>query len=735
MKKIDSGTFKWKKKKKYPLITKVPTVFQMESTECGAASLAMIMQYYGVYVPLEQLRIDTGVSRDGCKANRILQGARQYGFETKGLKAGIFSIFEMPPPFIIHWNFNHFLVYEGRNGDNIYLNDPAEGKRIVSVKEFSHAYTGIVLTIKPTNKVIKTKSDYSITKTLKQKIGSSNKDIRYQLIFGLVLVIPGIILPIFSQVFIDIVMVQNNLSIALKIILLMICVAGIRAVFSQYRNLKIEQLQMKMSFLSSMKFIKHMLHLPMFFYSQRGAGDLSVRIENDNHMNEFLGSRLTNIVINCIMTLVYLIIMFFYSKQLTLIFLLFVVIYAIIMWGNSLLLSKNVMKVQQDKGAMLSNIYSGVNIISTLIASGNEDKYVSRVLGYYAKYMIRKQKNLKIQKVVNAISEKNETICQTILLLCGGCMVIQGIFSIGELVAFLSFMSIIIQPLNELFKVSEDIQTMKADMSRVNDIIHYKNNEISKEKLEFSENIVESTGEKLEGDILMKDITFGYSRLEQPLIGKFNLHLYPGRSVAFVGSSGSGKSTISKLASGLYKPWSGEIIMDGVLLEQIPKYTRCCSVGTVSQDIMLFTGSIRDNITLWNTGIREENVIRAAKDAMIHEEILQKEGAYDYSLEEGGRNISGGQRQRIEIARALVTNPSVLIMDEATSALDSITENAIINNIKRRGCTCIIVSHRLSAIRDCDEIIVMQEGEIIQRGTHEHLMNIKGKYQTLFTSM
>lgn len=719
------------KKIKYPKVAKVPTVFQMESTECGAASLAMIMQYYDIYIPLEQLRIDTGVSRDGCRANRILQGARKYGFQAKGMKVPLFRIFTMKPPFIIHWNFNHFLVYEGRRGDKIYVNDPAEGQRVVSLEEFSDSYTGIVLEVKATENCVKTKNHDTVFKLLLKRTLHNKKDILYQLLYGLILMIPSIILPITSQIFIDQVLeVPGEKSVlAARLIIFMIFVIGTRAIFSQYRNWMIDRLQLKMSFISSMKFIKQLLHLPMNFFSQRGAGDLAERIENDNNINEFIGERLTGNIINCIMTILYLGIMIFYSPVLTALFLLMTIVYIIIAAIAAKSLSESIMKVQQDNGMFVSNVYSGINIITTLIATGNESRYISRVLGYYAKYMRSKQKNMKIQYIANAFSERNEAITQTILMIFGGYMVIEGQLTAGELVAYISFVTATMQPLNEMLKMSEDIQVMKADMNRVNDIVHYKT--FSKAENQIEE---DSMVGKLEGEIEINHISFGYSQLEKPLINDFSCHVPVGKSIAFVGSSGSGKSTISKLASTLYKPWSGEIKFDGISADRISEKVRNSSISIVGQEIMLFSGTIRENITLWNLGIREESVIRAAKDAMIHEEITQKEGAYNYVLEEGGRNISGGQRQRIEIARALVTDPTILIMDEATSALDPITELEIINNIKRRGCTCIIVSHRLSAIRDCDEIVVMQHGKIVQRGNHEELLNTEGMYKTLFAA-
>ena len=419
-----------------------------------------------------------------------------------------------------------------------------------------------------------------------------------------------------------------------------------------------------------------------------------------------------------------------YSTALTLIGMASIVINVFLVKFSSGAIANSTMKMQQDQGKMIGAVFAGLNITSTLKASGAENEYVSRILGYYAKTIRLEQKLGKMQQMINAIPEVFNEISNVLVLLFGGILVIRGSMTAGMLVAYTSLLTSFTEPVNKLVGFIQKIQTFKADMSRVEDIMKYETDK----KYEESENTVHMTT-KLTGEVELKDISFGYSILEKPLVDNFFFKLKSGSSIAFVGASGCGKSTVSKIVSGLYVRWSGQILMDGIDVRNIPKEIMSSSVSTVSQSITLFSGTIRDNLTMWNSSILEEDIIKAAKDACIHDVITKKPGAYEFVLDEGGANLSGGQRQRLEIARALVTNPTILIMDEATSALDPLVEKEIIDNIKRRGCTCVIVAHRLSAIRDCDEIIVMERGKIVQRGGHTELSEQPGHYQRLIQNI
>ena len=708
---------------------KTPTVYQMEATECGAASLSMVMGYYGRHMALEQMRIETGVSRDGCNAKNILRAARKFGMEAKGYKKSVDSLLESKPPCIIHWNFNHFVVWEGVKGKYAYINDPAMGRRKLTMEELSASYTGITLTFEVTENFEKIKQKKTLLSFAKSRLKGQYSALLALVIIGLCLVFPGMVIPVFSQVFIDDILLGGNTRWITVFLAVMFFTTLFQAGLTYYRGMLLEKLQNKMSLVSAHGFLSHLFRLPMSFFDQRYSGDLAERVQNNNNVSVFLAGDLAETVLNIMVAAFYLILLLLYSPVLTLIGICSVALNLLLMKLSSDALANITMKQQQDTGKLVGCLFAGLNITSTLKASGAENEYIGRIQGYYAKTILTEQKMCSMKQFLNAIPQVADEIVEVLVMLVGGVLVIRGEMTAGMLIAYSSLLASFTEPVNQLVGFIQKIQTLKADMSRVEDIMKYEEDE------KFGECELAPLTAKLNGEIELRNISFGYSILEKPLVDGFYFKLGSGSSIAFVGASGCGKSTVSKIVSGLYLPWGGEYLLDGVPAEQIPKEILASSISTVSQDITLFSGSIRDNLTMWNKNILDQDMVRAAKDACIHEAITTKPGAYDFVLAEGGANLSGGQRQRLEIARALVTNPSILIMDEATSALDPIVEKEIIDNIKRRGCTCVIVAHRLSAIRDCDEIIVMERGRIVQRGTHEDLATVEGHYQRLIQNI
>ncbi len=708
---------------------KTPTVFQMEATECGAACLAMVLGYYGKYLPLERLRIETGVSRDGCNMENIAIAAEKFGLEVQGYKQDLEGLFKMPVPCIIHWNFNHFVVWEGRKGKYCYINDPGMGRRKLTEQEIDECFTGVVLAVQKTDSFEKSNEKETLLSFVRQRLKGQYGAIAALIVLGLFLVIPGLVIPAFSSIFIDDILLGGNYSWITALLAAMLFTFLFKMGLTYYRSVLLKKLTEKMTLISNYKFFSHMLKLPISFFDQRYAGDLAQRVSNDNNVTMFLTGTLAETILNCIIALFYLIMLIAYSPVLTMIGVINVVLNLILIKAAAGAMADISMRSQQESGKLYGLLISGLRLTSTLKASGTENSFVSRIQGNYAKGINVEQEMGMKQEALNAIPEVSSQILSTLLLIVGGLYVINGDMTAGMLVAFMALMDSFTAPINSLAGFITSIQTTKADMARVNDIMKYQ------EDPKFEERKYEKISDKLSGNVTVKDISFGYIILSPPLIESFGFDLKSGSSVAFVGASGSGKSTVSKICSGLYRPWSGEVLFDGVSREKIPPEVISASVSTVSQDITIFSGTIRDNLTMWNPYILEEDMVRAARDACIHDYIISKPEAYDYKLSEGGDNLSGGQRQRLEIARALVNNPSILIMDEATSALDPITEKKIIDNIKERGCTCIIVAHRLSAIRDCDEILVMDKGKIVQRGSHEELSKVEGHYQRLIKNI
>lgn len=490
-----------------------------------------------------------------------------------------------------------------------------------------------------------------------------------------------------------------------------------------YRDLILQKLRSKLTLTTSLKFLGHMLRLPMSFFDQRYAGDLVDRMRSNSEVCEFLAGDLAETILNILIAVFYLVILLIYSPLMTLIGLCNVAVCIAVMLFSKQFIANASIKQQMSGGKLYGAVCAGVSITDTLKASGAESEYVSRILGYNVKNSNLIQEQTRIQKIISAIPGTMGNITDVLHLLVGGILVITGSMSMGMLTAFCSLFDSFIEPINGLVNFANKIQTLKASINRVDDVQKYPQDE------RYEEDVAPAKFRRLTGDVALEDISFGYSSLKPPLVENFSFRLYSGESIAFVGPSGCGKSTVSKMISGLYRPWTGNIFLDGVSMNKLPKECISASVATVSQNITLFSGTIRDNLTMWNKAILEEDMMQAAKDACIHDFIISCPGGYDYNLTENAANISGGQRQRLEIARALATKPSILIMDEATSALDPIVEKQVMDNIKRRGCTCVIVAHRLSAIRDCNQIVVMRDGKIIQKGNHKSLMNEDGYYK------
>lgn len=703
---------------------KTPTVFQMEATECGAASLSMIFGYFGKFLPLEQMRIETGVSRDGCNAANIMRCAKRYGFEVHGYRREPDALRDIQLPCIIHWNFNHFVVFEGFKGEYAYLNDPAVGRRKLTAEELDEGFTGVVLTFKPTESFQKEKKKRTSLAFIKSRL-SGQYAVLFQLFYvGLLLVFPGLALPALSRVFMDDILVGGYTDWLAKLLIFMGALVILRAALTYYRSIVLQRFRSKLTLISGNGFLRHMLRLPVNFFDQRYAGDLVERMESNTSVNEFLAGELAETVLNIFVAVFYFFILLSYSVEMTAVAMLDILVCLAAVFISNRIISGTTMKLQISGGKLYGTVCSGLSITDTIKASGAETEYTSRIMGYQAKQANMEQELNRYQQIAGAIPDAAGRITDVLLLWVGGVLVIRGELTMGMLLAYNSLFDSFAEPVNSLVGFIQSIQTLKADLSRVEDITNYAQDP------RFEEKPAEVSGtRKLSGEIELRDISFGYSALKPPLVENFNFHLHSGESIAFVGASGCGKSTVSKMVSGLYRPWTGQVLVDGVPMDEVPAEVLNASVSTVSQNIVLFSGTIRDNLTLWNPAILEEDMIAAAKDACIHDFIMQQKDGYDYRLSEGASNVSGGQRQRLEIARALATKPTILIMDEATSALDPIVEKQILDNIKRRGCTCVIVAHRLSAIRDCNQIIVMKQGKIVQQGTHRSLRDADGYYR------
>ncbi|MFP4017488.1 MAG: NHLP family bacteriocin export ABC transporter peptidase/permease/ATPase subunit, partial [Halanaerobiales bacterium] len=638
---------------------------------------------------------------------------------------------------------------EGFYKDKVYLNDPASGPRVVSYQEFDQSFTGIVLILEPGAEFKQEKKKKSTYNSLKNRLKGSEKALLYILFISLMLVIPGLLIPVFSRIFIDQILLAGKASWLQALLLGIFITAVLRGILTWLQQYYLLQLETKIAVKSSSTFLWHILRLPIRFFTQRTPGDISDRISGNDRVASLLSRELATAMLGCITVSFYFILMLHYDFFLTMIGLIAVLLNFLFLQLLSNKRENTNNKLLMERGKVVGTAMSGIQIIETLKATGSESDFFARWAGYHVKWLNSEQEMSRSTQYLIAIPELLQLLTVVIILIVGSYRVLSGFMTVGTLVAFQSLMLAFMNPVRDIVGLGSRIQEVKGDMNRLDDALDYEMDPYIKSDLGFNADKVKSTINhdydksnstnqtamvKLSGDIRIKDLSFGYSPLEEPVVKDFNLELKPGSRVALVGGSGSGKSTIARLISGLYLPWTGTILFDGKERKSIPRLLVANSIAYVDQEISIYEGTVSENIRLWDETIAESEVIRAARDACIHEDITSRPGGYDSKVEEGGRNYSGGQKQRLEIARALVNNPSILILDEASSALDPRTEKKVDENIRKRGCTSIIVAHRLSTIRDCDEIIVLRDGMVVQRGTHDQLKESDGDYAKLIAS-
>ena len=721
------------KKTKQPVgkgVAKVPVVIQLEALECGAACLTMILAYYNKWIPLEQIRADCGVSRDGSNAKNMLRAARRYGLEAKGYRIEPQALREQGTfPCVIHWNFNHFVVLNGFRGNRAYLNDPARGSYSVTMEQFDEAFTGICMTFAPTDAFVPSGHKVRMFAFAKKRLVGTGPAIVFAVLIAIITALLGLVKPAFARIFFDRLLTQQNpewagpflLALAL-FSLVMIVTSGLSAIY----NLRISG---KMAAVGSAGYLWKVLRMPMVFFSQRMAGDIQSRQETNAEIANTLINIFAPLVINAGMTVFYLVVMLRYSWILTLIGLGSLAINACV---SRLISAKrvNITRVaMRDSAKLEAYTAAGVEMIETIKSSGAEGGFFAKWAGYQANVNAQQLRYLEIEHYLGAIPMLVSNLANYAVLVAGVYLAMNGRFTVGMITAFQSFLMSFMAPTSMFISAGQTLQEMRTEMERVDDVMEYPVDDV------LSEDEPEEGGfEKLSGSVELRDLTFGYSPLGQPVIRDFSLTLAPGKSVAIVGATGCGKSTIAKLISGLYRPWSGEILFDGKPIGEIPRSVFYGSLAVVDQESVIFEDTIENNIKMWDGSIEDFEMILAARDAQLHDEIIQRTDGYRHRLLEGGKDLSGGERQRMEIARVLAQDPTIVVLDEATSALDARTEHEVVKAIRGRGISCIVVAHRLSTIRSCDEIIVMSEGKIADRGTHEELMAASELYRALVTS-
>ncbi len=720
-----------KKKMNQPLskgVARVPVIMQLEMLECGAACFAMIMGYYGKWITLEQARIDCGVSRDGSSAKNIMRAAKGYGMEVHAYKLEPEALFkEGPFPCMIHWGFNHFVVLDGFHGNKAVLNDPARGRIVVSWEEFDREFTGVCMTMAPGPDFVPEGARKNVWKYAGERIKGTGSSTIFVALTTVIIAFLGILQPIFNQIFLDRLLTGTNKDWLFGFLVVLGVYSGVLVLMSWINAIYGLKIQGKISAVGNSSYLWKILRLPMQFFDQRLPRDLVERQSTNASIAGDLVNTFGPLVINSWMMVFYLVLMLRRSLFLTLI--------GVGSLAINLLVSGwitqrrvNIQRVQmRDQSKFSSAVVTGIDMIETIKASGVEKGYFARLSGYQASVNEGETRFAKFNQWLEIIPRLCGALANLAVLGYGMDLVINGEMTLGMIMAFQGFLNAFTAPATSMVSAGQSLQEMLTQMERVDDVMNYENDAW------FQEREIIDRQEKLSGQIELKNVTFGYSRFAAPVIENFSMKVKAGEKIAIVGASGCGKSTLVKLLTGLSKAWSGEILFDGIEISKMDRDIFTASVSVVDQEVILFDDTIANNISMWDDTMEDGDIIAAAKDAQIHEDI-RKAGGYQNKIQEEGRDLSGGQRQRLEIARALAKNPSICILDEATSALDAKTEYDVVNAISKRGITCIVVAHRLSTIRDCDEIIVLDQGQIVESGTHDELMKLDGFYKLLITN-
>ncbi|MFF3641213.1 NHLP family bacteriocin export ABC transporter peptidase/permease/ATPase subunit [Streptomyces sp. NPDC002564] len=716
-------------KSRRPRTVRTPTVLQMEAVECGAAALAMVLAHHGRHVPLEELRIACGVSRDGSRASNVLKAARSYGLTAKGMQMEPAALAEVAAPAILFWEFNHYVVYDGtgrrfgRRG--VYINDPDKGRRFVPAEDFDTSFTGVVLVLEPGEGFRPGGRRPGVLNALPARLRGTTGTMAAALLASLLLVAVGAALPALSRTYIDLFLIGHQTSLLGALFASMGTMVALTVVLTWLQQANLLRGRIISSTLGGARFLRHLLRLPVTFYAQRSPADLVQRLASNDAVAETLARDLTAAGVDGIVVLLYAALLWTYDPQLTLVGVGIALLNVVAMRVVVRLRATGTQKLRADSARLTNTSYTGLQLIETMKATGGENGYFRRWAGQHATTLEEQQRLGVPSAWLGVVAPTLATLNSALILWIGGLRAVEGQLSIGLLVAFQALVTRFTAPITRLNGVAGRIQDFGADVARLKDVENFPVDPL------YSRDEPAVSTRRLTGHVTLDAITFGYSPLDKPLLTGFSLAVGPGQQVALVGGSGSGKSTVSRLISGLYRPWEGTIRIDGQRLADIPRGALCASVSFVDQDVFLFEGTVRDNVALWDPSLTDDAVVDALKDACLYEVVARRPGGIHGRVEQDGRNFSGGQRQRLEIARALVRRPSILVLDEVTSALDAETERVIIDNLRRRGCACVVIAHRLSTVRDSDEIVVLDHGRVVERGRHEQLVAAGGPYADL----
>jgi ATP-binding cassette subfamily C protein len=730
---------------------KTPFVMQMEAVECGAAALAMILGYHGRHIPLTELRVECGVSRDGSKASNILKAARRYGMTAKGYSKGMEALKTASMPCIVFWEFNHFLVVEGFDRGIFHVNDPAVGHRQIPEETFSAAFTGVVLTFEPAEGFERGGRQPSTLPFLRERVRGSERALLFACLCGLLGVFPGIVTAGLTRVMVDNVIAEGRFEILRPVLVGMIAVLAFQVLLTMVSNLFSRRFSMGLAAKMYAQFYRHILRLPYHFYTQRYVGDVVDRGRINDLMAGLIAGQISSTAIGLITMVLYGAVLMSYNMTLTLIGVGSTVLNFLFMRSVAAQRMEANIRIAKEQGKVQGATIAALQSIESLKASGQENAFFEKWAGYFTSSSNAQLQLTLDSRLFGILPTLTGSIISTITLLLGGYMVMNGEMTFGTLMAFNALMALFLAPMGALLGLSVQMQQLRGAVIRLEDVVGHPTVDDNRKARQAAHSAGQDPkadapplGEvdaptsrgtlakaRLEGDVRLIDVNYGYNPLDQPLVQDFNLHIRPGERVALVGGSGSGKSTVGRIVAGLVEPWKGQVLFDGQARDGIDPILWSNSVAMIEQDILMFPGTIRENLSLWDETLPDKWLLEALEDADLLDFVMALPGGLQANVQEAGSNMSGGQRQRLEIARALARRPTFLIMDEATSALDTETEANITRNINRRGCSCLIVAHRLSTVRTCDRIVVLHKGKVREVGTHDELWQAQGAYAKL----
>jgi len=708
---------------------------QLVAAECGAASLASVLAHHGSHRPLAQVRETVGVDRDGASALRIVRAARWYGLDAEGLEVDLDALPQVALPAIIHWGADHFVVLEGWDRGAWRIMDPAVGHRRVLHPEFMDHFSGVVIAMRPGASFRKSAPPAHVSELLQSWLSGSWPLVSVMAIGGVLMTVPALAVPGLMATFVDAVLAGGDRSwigpitaIAATLLVLqcgLVWIAGRAGV----------ALQQRISASRTEALVRHAFRLPLTYFSQRFDGDVADRIAAVDGIADMLAERVVPAAVQVFTLLALLAATALISPVLAVVALAgaLATLASVSLVARAREDRAHVLQLQQ--GLQQGALASGLQSMATLKAAGREADFVSRMMGLSARVSVSRQHAGVLASLADALPEWVQvTVVFTLTLTYGGWCVMQGTMSLGGLLAAQALLIALMGPVGEIAELLRHMQVVRADLARIDDVAQHPEDPSEcadgSSRADRGWGVVErargrddARGEssaRLVGTLALRNVSFGYGRSHAPLLSNIECTASAGERVAIVGGTGSGKSTVLRIAAGLLEPWSGQVMIGDSDLRTVRPAMRARSVAIVSQRVSIFAATLRDNLSLWDSAVSDQDMIDALHDAQLAHLAAEGNGL-DRQLLHAGANISGGEAQRVEIARALCRNPPIILMDEATSALDPVTERAILAALERRRITCLMVAHRLSALRHCDRVMLLDGGRIVAQGTHEAL--------------